>query len=121
MSAQDEIPEELIANIPVVDEEGGDTVFVPVSNEEETTMMSTQNAKQSALADQMRYEMGEAFARELDRAANMVAGAVADLEAQLARLHEQVTALQNENEELRSARTEAERKLNAFKELALGR
>ena len=116
----DEIPDELMANIPDVASDG-DTVFVPVSNEEETTMMAQESSKMSSLAEQMRYEMGEAFARELDRAANMVSGAVADLELQLARLHEQVGALQAENEELRKARAEAERRLNAFKELALGR
>lgn len=78
-------------------------------------------SKTSAIGEQMRYEMGEAFARELDRAAGMVSAAVADLELQLARLHEQVSALQSENEELRKARNEAERRLNAVKELALGR
>lgn len=108
--AHDEIPDELLANIPVVP--GEDTVFVPV---EENPAAST------TLAEQLRYDMGEAFARELDRAALRISAALADMTAQLARLHEQVGALQTENEELRASRAEIERKLNAFKDLALGR
>lgn len=129
------IPEDLIATIPVVGAHAESTVFVPVHDDAEGGDVAVQArgrgrasaeddgapayAASGGIAAQLRFDMGEAFARELDRAEQAVAAAVGDLEQQVARLFEQVNALQAENDDLRKARDRAERKLKAFQELAL--
>lgn len=130
---QEEISEDLLASIPIVGkggEEESATVFVPVADDEVIAMPPSPAAPAAAgapaeesagalgVAAQLRYQMAEALARELDRAEQSVATALADFEGRIASLEEQLAKTRAEAEEARKGREHAERKLKAFKELA---
>lgn len=71
------------------------------------------------LASQLRYDLGEALARELDRASEAFAANVADLESRLQQAEQALMATHKALELERDAREGAEKRLAAFKELAL--
>lgn len=71
------------------------------------------------LASQLRYDLGEALARELDRASEAFAANVAELEARLEQAEQALMATHKALELERDAREGAEKRLAAFKELAL--
>jgi hypothetical protein len=120
---EEPIPEELIANIPTVG--SGATVEAEVSfsavEDEQAAAAPPEGAPltPSALAQQLRYEMGEAFARELDRAEQTLNGALADLEARVAAAEAALAEATAQATKEREAREAAEARLKAFKELAL--
>lgn len=139
--AQEEpIPDELIANIPVVGDEAT-TVFSPVESDmddvilvtpppaaegpktpEEDPVPETVTASESAgaaLAAQLRYDMGEAFARELDKAENAFSAAISDIEKRLVEAEAALVRAHQAAQREREAREAAENRLKAFKELAL--
>lgn len=132
----DAISDDMMANIPVVGDLGedatttfhevdDDVIFVAPSavpraqpsdsGDEEGAAPS----RVSALAQQLRYEMGEAFARELDRAEASFTGALGDLETRLAEATAALVEAQAAVERERAARTDAEARLRMFKDLAL--
>lgn len=122
--AQDDtIPEDLLASIPVVDKAQATTTFAIES--EEPLVGAPPAAVQgglslgAALANQLRYDLGEALARELDKASEAFASNIADLESRLAQAETALMSTHQELERERDAREGAERRLAAFKELAL--
>lgn len=134
---EDHIPDELIANIPLVAKDAPpaeDTLFVIESEEiivvsppepQASDRSEPSNAGvppepvPSGLAAQLRYEMGEAFARELDRAEAAMNAALGELETRLAAAEADLASAREEVERERQARINMERRLAAFKELAL--
>lgn len=113
---EEPIADELLANIPEVAKGPEDALFETM--EDDVIIMgpppapaptphadAPAPAAPGALAGQLRAQMGDAFAAELDRAESAIAGVVADLEAQLA--------------SERAAREMAEARLAEFKKLAL--
>lgn len=133
---EEPIPDELLANIPVVGDEST-TVFVAVEAEDEDdvlvtpapmapqaeeVVLETKMADESAgpaLAAQLRYDMGEAFARELDKAEASIAGAIGDLEKRLSQAEAALIRAHEAANREREAREQAEARLRAFKDLAL--
>lgn len=129
---QEEIPEDLLASIPDVNAKVDETTFA-IEHEEVIALPAADADAPSAdglppgiggsaaasLAQQLRYDLGEALARELDRGAETIAAAVSDLETRLMEAESALAAAQAEVERERAARETAERRLQAFKELAL--
>jgi len=148
-AAEEAIPEELIANIPVVGATPMGKETTSFAIEEEIILMPPPTATAAAppgdasptagseaapigemtdappaspgaaLAAQFRYEMGEALARELDRAEQAMLAAVSDLETRLARAEAELATARAEAERERALREATEARLKAFKELAL--
>ncbi|HUR70166.1 MAG TPA: hypothetical protein VM370_13060 [Candidatus Thermoplasmatota archaeon] len=130
---EETISEDLLANIPVVGAQA-DAVFETL--DEEVIVMPppassphardptpesapASDAVTSPLAQQLRYELGEAFARELDRAEQSLHAALTDMEARLAAAETALAQAKGAADKERAARLEAEARLKAFKELAL--
>lgn len=140
------ISEELIANIPVVggvSSAGEATTFaieheeviytaapaaedpLPLADGEQTegsdatTPTTPPLSPGATIAAQLRYDLGEAFARELDRAEQSVAAAMADMETRLNAAEAELATVRAQAERDRAARESAEARLKAFKDLAL--
>ena len=135
---EESIPEDLIASIPLLTEAGEvehttfaieheeDSSVMPAPAPEETLQMpppaedpATPLSTGATLAQQLRYDLGEALARELDRGSEAITAAMGDLEARLAQAEADLAAARAEVEHERNARETAEKRLAAFKELAL--
>lgn len=146
---EDIISEELIANIPVVGGassareattfaiEHEEVIYAPPGAPEDALAVAAEDrggepaldgsdaspapalSPGAAIAAQLRYDLGEAFARELDRAEQSVAAAMADMEARLTIAEAELATARAEVERERAAREGAESRLKAFKELAL--
>lgn len=139
--AQEEpIPEDLIASIPVVaGKNDADATTFAIEHEEVIAVPPAppSDAPQldagldasaappgpanagSAVAQQLRYDLGEALARELDRGVEAIGAAFAEIEARLAQAEADLAAARAEAEHERALRETAEKRLSAFKELAL--
>lgn len=120
---EEPIPDDLLASIPVVDKGNAATTF-EIETEEVIAAPPPAAALAggslgAALAHQLRYDLGEALARELDKASETFAGNIADLEARLTQAEAALMATHQELEREREMREGAERRLAAFKELAL--
>lgn len=120
---EDPIPEDLLASIPTVDKPVGGTTFA-IESEEVIAVPPPAAAVGgaslgAALAQQLRYDLGEALARELDRASEAFATNIADLETRLQQAEAALMATHQELERERGSRELAEKRLAAFKELAL--
>lgn len=135
------IPDDLIANIPVLGSEaerrgaGAEEVvtFVPVDDEvilvapnpdplvedPKPTAAPPTPGQASAVVAQLRYEMGEVFARELDRAEATFIAALGDLETRLAAAEKALVSSYAQAQEERELREQTEARLKAFKDLAL--
>lgn len=132
---EESIPEDLIASIPILARPGEVSTTFAIEREE---ALATQAASDDAigrspaadepalrastgtnLAQQLRYDLGEALARELDRGAETIASAFSEMEGRLARAEADLASARAEVERERAARETAEKRLAAFKELAL--
>ncbi|HET6404225.1 MAG TPA: hypothetical protein VFH78_06220 [Candidatus Thermoplasmatota archaeon] len=118
----DPIPEDLLNSIPDVGKGGAATTFAIEAEEVIAPPAPAGVPGQSvsaALAQQLRYDLGEALARELDKASETFASNIADLEARLQQAEAALMATHQALDAERDAREAAERRLQAFKELAL--
>lgn len=135
---EEPISEDMLANIPVVGAgaEPQMTTFA-IESEEPLAMPPAGGALEGTpppmpdatlhapgaigaqLSQQLRYDLGEALARELDRASETFAASIADLENRLAQAEKALMSTHDELNRERDARELAEKRLSAFKELAL--
>lgn len=126
------IPEDLLESIPVVGKAEASTTFAIESEEVigsptgaaplgplPAPMSGNPGNLGHQLASQLRYDLGEALARELDRASESFASNIADLESRLQQAEQALMATHKALELERDAREGAEKRLAAFKELAL--
>lgn len=120
---EESVPEDLIASIPVVPSGQEETTTFAIESEDVVAAPPsgtfTPGAIGAALSQQLRYELGEALARELDRAADSFASQISDLEQRLAQAESALMATHGALAAERDARETAEKRLAAFKELAL--
>lgn len=131
----DAISEELLAAIPDVGAGGRDDaktilVHTAVADDEAPPARPARAAARApaehvhspALGNalgQMRRQMEDAFARELDRVEGTMAEALRQMEERLQLANDRLTALRIENDELQKAKAGYERKLDALRQLAL--
>lgn len=131
---EETIPEDLLASIPVVAGEAkpAEMTTFAIESEEAIPMPPSAPAQGPSapsilspgaigaqLSQQLRYDLGEALARELDRASETFAASIADLENRLQQAESALMATHQELARERDARETAEKRLTAFKELAL--
>jgi hypothetical protein len=125
---EETVPEELLASIPTVPAARADELTTFAIESEESVSLSGGEPPPAvhmpgtigaAISQQLRYDLGEALARELDRAAETFAGQISDLETRLQQAEAALMATHQELANEREARENAEKRLSMFKELAL--